>query len=213
MWRPKRINDMSQLLKCKPNVAEEIALKFPDGINVSGDYGNQVLYTLSDNRKLYLPPFVAEKIRELNVVPEERFSLCKRIEPGNKVQWEVKRVDPPASGPELVAPANSQTTTVSPLQSTQSNGTRQEKLTQLGNVLVNGIPAPPKKNGTGAVPPEACLMTGQSKFCLQQLIAAIETVNAAEKYAEAMGRPVQFTSEDIRAIGISCFIQQHRGTY
>ena len=63
------------------------------------------------------------------------------------------------------------------------------------------------------MPPESCLMTGQSKFCLQQIIAAIETVNAAEKYAEAMGRPVHFTSEDIRAIGTSCFIQQHKGTY
>ena len=204
---------MNQVVKCKPNVPEQIALKFPDGINVAGQYGNQVLYTLADNRRLYLPPIVAEKIRELKIVPEERFSLCKRTEPGNQVQWEVKRVNPPASGPELVAPANSQTATVGLSQSTQhSNGTRQEKLTQLGNVLVNGIPEPPK-NGTGPIPPEPSLMTGQSKFCLQQLIAAIETVNAAEKYAAAMGRPVSFTSEDIRAIGISCFIQQHRGTY
>src|SRR6266545_3103708 len=127
---------MSQVLKCKPNVPEEIALKFPDGINVSGQYGSQVLYTLADNRRLYVPPIVAAKIKELQVVPEEPFSLCKRIEPGNQVQWEVKRVDPPASGPELVAPANSQAATVSPFQNTQhSNGTRQEKLTQLGNVL------------------------------------------------------------------------------
>jgi hypothetical protein len=205
---------MSQVLKCKPNVPEEIALKFPDGINVAGQYGNQVLYTLADNRRLYVPPIVAAKIKELQVVPEEPFSLCKRIDPDKGVQWEVKRVDPPASGPELVAPAHSQAATVSPSQNTQhSNGNRQEKLTQLGNVLVNGIPEPSKKNGTGSISPEACLMTGQSKFCLQQLIAAIETVNAAEKYAEAMGRPVHFTSEDIRAIGISCFIQQHRGTY
>ena len=205
---------MSQILKCKPNVPEEIALKFPDGINVSGQYGIQVLYTLADNRRLYLSPIVAEKIRELKIVPEERFSLCKRTEPGNPVQWEVKRLDPPASGPELVAPANSQTATVGLSQSTQhSNGTRQEKLTQLGNVLVNGIPEPPKKNGTSPMLPEASLHTGQSKFCLQQLIAAIETANAAEKYAAAMGRPVSFTSEDIRAIGISCFIQQHKGSY
>ena len=205
---------MSQVLKCKPNIPEEIALKFPDGINVSGQYGNQVLYTLADNRRLYVPPIVTAKIKELQVVPEEPFSLCKRVDPENGVQWEVKRVDPPASGPEFVAPAHSQAATVGLSQSTQhSNGNRQEKLTQLGNVLVNGIPEPPKKNGTAPMLPEACLTTGQSKFCLQQLIAAIETVSAAEKYAEAMGRPVHFTSEDIRAIGISCFIQQHRGTY
>ena len=56
---------MSQVLKCKPNVPEEIALKFPDGINVAGQYGNQVLYTLADNRRLYVPPIVAAKIKEL----------------------------------------------------------------------------------------------------------------------------------------------------
>src|SRR5258706_7040202 len=162
---------MSEVLKCKPNVPEEIALKFHDGINVAGQYGNQVLYTLADNRRLYVPPIVAEKIKEMKVMPEERFSLCKRIEPGSQVQWEVKRVDPPASGPELVAPANSQAVAVGPSQNIQhSNGTWQEKLTQLGNVLVNGIPEPPKKNGTAPMPTEVCLHTGQSKFCLQQLI-------------------------------------------
>ena len=80
---------MSQVLKCKPNVPEEIALKFPDGINVSGQYGNQVLYTLADNRKLYLPPIVAEKIKELKVVPEEQTDRA----------WKSSAVGGKASGP------------------------------------------------------------------------------------------------------------------
>ena len=110
-------------------------------------------------------PLVAAKIKELQVLPEEPFSLCKRVNPENGVQWEVKRVNPPASGPEFVAPAHSQTATVVPFQNTQqSNGTRQEKLTQLGNLLVNGIPEPPKKNGTAPIPPEAALMTGHRNF-------------------------------------------------
>ncbi len=100
-------------------------------------------------------------------MPEERFSLCKRIEPGSQVQWEVKRVDPPASGPELVAPANSQAVAVGPSQNTQhSNGTRQEKLTQLGNVLVNGIPEPPKKDGRLRCPPRsACIQANRNFAC------------------------------------------------
>jgi len=132
---------MSEVLRCKPNIAEHIALKFADGINVSGEYGNQVLYTLADNRKLYVPPIVAKKIKDLKIGAEERFSLCKRIAPGNRVSWEINRVDPPASEPRIAPPVNSQTATVGPYQNTQhSNGNRQETLTQLGNVLKNGMP-------------------------------------------------------------------------
>jgi len=197
---------MSEVLRCKPNIAEHIALKFADGINVSGGYGNQVLYTLADNRKLYLPPIVAEKIKDLKIGAEERFSLCKRVAPGNRVNWEINRVDPTASEPRIAPPVNSQTATVGPYQNTQhSNGNRQETLTQLGNVLKNGMP--------GLTSATSGQMTGQSQYCLQQLVSAIDLVHAAEKYAAAIGRPVKFTSEDIRAIGISCFIQQHRGTY
>ena len=110
-----------------------------------------------------------------------------------------------------MAPAHAQTATVGTSQNTQhSNGNRQETLTQLGNILVNGVP----ENGHASPKPAgACLMTGQSQFCLQQLIAAIEAVHAAERYAKAMNRPVTFTSEDIRAFAISCFIQQHKGSY
>jgi hypothetical protein len=197
---------MSEVLRCKPNIAEQIALKFADGINVSGEYGNQVLYTLADNRKLYVPRIVAEKIKDLKIGAEERFSLCKRTAPGNRVSWEINRMEPPASGPRIAPPVNSQAAAVSPSQNTQhSNGNRQETLTQLGNVLKNGMP--------GLASATAGQMTGQSQYCLQQLVSAIDLVHAAEKYAAAIGRPVKFTSEDIRAIGISCFIQQHKGTY
>ena len=131
---------MSEVLKCELNVPSEIALKFPDGINVQSQYGMKVLYTLVDERKFFAPPFLADKIKNLKIGPGERFSICKKTGLGNKVQWEIKRVAPPASGPELAAPAHSQTGTVGASQNTQhSNGNRQETLTQLGNVLVNGV--------------------------------------------------------------------------
>jgi len=103
----------------------------------------------------------------------------------------VQRVDdPPASGPGFSAPASSQAGVLN-----MSND---------GNKGTTHPSAP-------ATPAPACLMTGQSQFILQQLIAAIEAVHAAEKYAAAMNRPVQFSSEDIRCFAISCFIQQSRG--
>ncbi len=58
--------------------------------------------------------------------------------------------------------------------------------------------------------PAALLMTGQSQLLMRQLVAAIEATHAAEKHGELIGRPVKFSSEDIRAIAISCFIQQSK---
>ncbi len=65
-------------------------------------------------------------------------------------------------------------------------------------------------NGTDHTAPVALLMTGQSQLLMRQLVASIEAVHAAEKHGELIGRPVRFTSEDIRAIAISGFIQQSR---
>lgn len=60
------------------------------------------------------------------------------------------------------------------------------------------------------LPVPANLMTGQSQYILAQVIAAIEVVHAAETYAVRIGRPVQFSAGDVRAIAISCFISQSR---
>jgi hypothetical protein len=54
------------------------------------------------------------------------------------------------------------------------------------------------------------LTTPQSRLMARQLIAAIEAVNAAEKFGLSINREVRFTSEDIRAIAISCAIQGFR---
>jgi hypothetical protein len=111
---------MGQILKIEPNVPNEIALKFSDGITVPGQYGNRVLFTLADERKLYAPPIVADKLKEMRIERGERFSLCKVIGAGNKVTWEVKRVDPaPASGPEVAIPPASPPAT---LRNTRTNG-------------------------------------------------------------------------------------------
>ena len=53
---------MSEKLQFQTNVAIDVALKYNDGKEVTGQHGDQVLYTLTDGRVMYVPPIVKKKI-------------------------------------------------------------------------------------------------------------------------------------------------------
>ena len=46
---------------------------------------------------------------------------------------------------------------------------------------------------------------GQGHFLLQALAAAVDVAAATERYATACGLELQFTSEDLREIGLSIY--------
>ncbi len=58
---------MSEKLQFQTNVPIDVALKYNDGKEVTGQYGDQVLYTLTDGRVMYVPPIVKKKIDELGI--------------------------------------------------------------------------------------------------------------------------------------------------
>jgi hypothetical protein len=62
----------------------------------------------------------------------------------------------------------------------------------------------------GSAPP---LSTRESQAFYRQLVASIEAAKSAEEHAARIGHPVTFSSEDIRALAISGFIQQAREGY
>jgi len=79
------------------NIPAEIILERPEGTLVQGRYGDRVMFTLSDGRVMYVPPFVANKIQSEGVAAGERFELCKtQIRKGNRrsIEWIVRRLDP-----------------------------------------------------------------------------------------------------------------------
>ena len=67
-----------EVVKFTPNVPVEVALKFA-GQNtiVSTRYGERVLYTLTDDRVMFVDLEVAQKIDELGVNAREKFCLCR----------------------------------------------------------------------------------------------------------------------------------------
>lgn len=220
-------------IKFQTNIPVELALAFPDGKECESQFGGkQIMFTTVDERVFFVSPTVADKIRSLKPQRGERLDLTKKeVDYGNGrkgIEWEVLRVGNPPEprpatlevprvvGAQTPTPANGQAANTQPHNS-NGNGSVDPAFAAIpsaiearsnGNGHMNG-----NGNGNGPKPAPAGLMTGQSQFILQQLIAAIEVCHAAENYSKAMGRPVAFTNEDIRAIAISCFIQQHKGAY
>ena len=68
---------MSEKLQFQTNIPIDVALKYNDGKEVTGQYGDQVLYTLTDGRVMYVPPIVKKKIDELGIGRGELFTITK----------------------------------------------------------------------------------------------------------------------------------------
>jgi hypothetical protein len=86
------------ILRLTPNVPVEIALQTPSGLEVSGQFGPQMLFSLVGNRRLYVPLKVGEEIRALTLAPGQPFILCKHQREGQRAfNWTVDRKAPDAS--------------------------------------------------------------------------------------------------------------------
>ncbi len=57
----------------------------------------------------------------------------------------------------------------------------------------------------------SAIATPQSERLLVNMYAVLNAVAVAESYAAGRGRTIQFSTEDIRALAISGFIEQSRG--
>lgn len=87
---------MTEILRFEMNVPAEVALKPPgSGKPIEGRYGNRVMYTLADDRVMYVAPIVADRITDLGIQPGERFQVRKHVKKqGSRrlIEWDVQRV-------------------------------------------------------------------------------------------------------------------------
>lgn len=85
-------------LKFSLNTPVRLALAYPTGKQVEGQYGPQVMYTLSEapagETAMYLIPAVAEQIDALKLQKGESLEILKLQKPGSKIEWKVSRVEP-----------------------------------------------------------------------------------------------------------------------
>lgn len=170
-----------------------IALKFKTGQFVKKPWGDSVRYTLVNGKSAFFPVDVDESIKALNLGPRESFCVTRRRE-GPAIVWDIERevISQNGSGPEPSA-------TPTPSPST------------FGSKSLTASDSEPIRKPVAMATPPTTPTTLQSQYIVRQLIAAIEVAAVAEKYAAtALGRKIEFSHEDIRALAISGFIQQSR---
>ena len=87
---------MTEILRFEMNVPAEVALKHAGpGKPIEGRYGNRVMYTLADNRVMYVAPIVASRITDLGIQPGEVFQVRKQVKRQGQrklIEWEVQRL-------------------------------------------------------------------------------------------------------------------------
>jgi hypothetical protein len=82
----------SNILKLEPNVQTEIALVTSSGLEVRGNYGPQMLFSLTSNRRLYVPLEVGKEIQSLTLAPGQPLILTKATREGQRgFDWKVER--------------------------------------------------------------------------------------------------------------------------
>jgi len=183
---------MKERVVFEANVPVTATLAYADGLKVQGRFGDQVMYSLTDGRVMYVPPMVRDKLVELGVRQNEPFAICRaERREGNRrfIDW-VVQPDGSAAAAQS-APANGDA------HGSPANGDNGARAKSNGNG--NGKPASvPTKSGTA----ETALRGA--------LTASIDAALAAEQYASAHGLSIRFGSEDLRAMALSLFIQHAR---
>jgi len=154
------------------------------------------MYTLetdSGERVLYVDPAVRALIDELGIRRGDTFKIGKMSRrDGNRrgVEWKVRKLDPEEPAPK-------------PREHEEAGRPRTDQ--QIANRPQPNTPAPAE--------PSSVLFAGRAdgEIILTALVNMVDVVAAVEQYARAKGRDLQFTSEDIRALTITSFIQRVRG--
>jgi hypothetical protein len=183
---------MKERVVFEANVPVTATLAYADGLKVKGRFGDQVMYSLTDGRVMYVPPLVRDKLVELGIRQNEPFNICRaERREGNRrfIDWVVQPDSSASSAQSAGAHRDA------PQSPANGDGSAHGKSNGNGN----GRPA----NGLGVVgAAESALRTA--------LMTSIDAALAAEQYASAHGLSVRFGSEDLRAMALSVFIQHAR---
>jgi len=191
---------MGDVLKLQTNVPEMISLAFSDGMPIASKFGgDQIMFTLEDERRWFVAPFVANKIKAAGIGAGEPFVVCKRERTeGNRrmVEYEIEK----GATVTAVAPSG-----VAVVAGGSSNNSRSQ---QSSAVAV----APPA--AVAVAPPAAAptLATDSSSAIRFAGMAAIDAVLAVEAYAKSRGMTdFAFGAENIQKVWMTLYIDARKG--
>jgi hypothetical protein len=196
-------------LKLEINIPQVIALQFSEGKEVESQYtGTQVMYTLTDGRRWYVAPFVAQKITAAGVAAKMPFQACKR-QHGKTVEIEIE--------------THNQTKAAGATTPTASSFSKSDQaVTPVLNASTNtfempGPPAPwpqytPAQETVierKLAPPEpAANVSAMANRILASYVVAFDVVAKLQQVCEERGMPLNFVREEhIRQIAATAFIE------
>lgn len=211
-------------LKLQYGRPEVVAFKFLQGRNFDGTYGMRALFTLADDRKLWVDAedasdieraFQAQGVRVGDPVRLTKVKMAhggghairaeKVIETDDAPAWvyEYEEAPPAAPAPPTRARRSTQRDYAADLEQS------------VALARTHGAAAfqrPPSRIAPDTPPAAAPASTdtgNHSGFAFQlkpAFLSAIDAIAEAQRYADAQGLKVTFTSEDVRAAAISVFI-------
>ena len=195
---------MREIIRFTTNRPVEVAFRRGGAKRVSGYYGPQMMYTLTDERVMYVPLIVADRIQELGIGYGEPFEICKaEVRDGNRrsIEWRDSRAEQPlqsVSSPNAPRASDSGLTIIQDQPNTDGNGHSNGVSNARFEVAWDGTLLPVPVAGTAVTVMETALN------------AAVDIAQRVERRAAVNRGGLQFTSDDIRAIGLTMFIQSMR---
>lgn len=175
------------VVKFATNIPEVISLAFAKGKEVSSQFGgDQVMYSLDDGRRMYLPPFVAQKIEAAGIGAHREFAIVKReVVQGNRrsVEYQIENLND--FGAEATGNVTAPKTNTPATHDSVGRSVDQHT------------------NAAAADPETAAMINAHQR--------AIDVAAAAEAYASSKGLAIRYQAEDVRAIAATLFIQASKG--
>jgi hypothetical protein len=215
-----------KMVRFAANMPLEVALVCTDGVRVEGRYGDRVKYTLTDERTMYVDPFVAERIKELAIQPGELFQICKRqakIGDRKTIYWAVEQPGEPsqlerdlrksldmAKSPEVELQSIQNPDLTSPRPGRPNPAECVPRIETRGQEI--GRRMDWDSNGSGQIQASPCPTVAKDATPVPgtQLAHALKTAISAaadaEKFARTLDYNIRFTTDDIRSMGITVLI-------
>lgn len=167
---------------------------------VDGNWGPQFMYSLEGDRVAFLEPEVHEQLLAANAQQGDTFTITKTKD-GRKNVWVVMRGDVAAQAARAIsapAPAQAQPTPL-PMRRAPAS-----------TPAINArIEAAEKENAATRAAREASPAPQRISGNVMQaaLVCAIEATHAAAAHAESIGASYRPSSEDVRALAITIYIE------
>jgi hypothetical protein len=185
------------------NVPERIALRFADGKVITGPRGPRMMYSLCDDRVMFLDIDVADQIARMAPAPGEEFWLVKRKPAhGGAIYWHVYREDP--------TPRPQETPLERDLRLSINQIERRKETAEAAPPRPSDQPA---QEHAAPLPPVQSSAAAAHTEWVNSLVANVNALTdafaAALQHAAQYGQSVK--SEDVRTLLVTSYINTQRG--